>query len=156
MRYHGKTGSVSIGSPAAPVLSLNKWTLNAATDKVDVTAFGDVNKQYVQGLPDLKGSVGGWFDDQEDGLFLAADSTTPVQLELMPVAGVASIKWAGPAWLDASIDVPANGAISVSGEFVAAGGWTRTFTPPVLDALGAKRADADRAAADQPAERKLA
>lgn len=133
MRYHGKTGSVSLGSPAVPVISLNKWTLSAATDKVDVTAFGDTNKQYVQGLPDLKGNVSGWFDDQEDALFVAADATAPVSLELMPVAGVATIKWSGLAWLDASIDVPANGAITVSGDFVAAGPWTRVFTAPVLD-----------------------
>jgi hypothetical protein len=131
MRYHGKTGSVSIGTPAVPVLSLNKWSLDAATDKVDVTAFGDVNKQYVQGLPDLKGNIAGFFDDQEDAFFVAADSPTPVDLELMPVAGIATIKWAGKAWLDASIDVPANGAITVSGDFVAAGPWTRTFTAPV-------------------------
>jgi hypothetical protein len=141
MRYHGKTGSVSIGSPATPVLSLNKWSLNAATDKVDVTAFGDTNKVYVQGLPDLKGQVAGWFDDMEDALFVAADSLTPVDLELMPVAGVATVKWSGPAWLDASIEVPADGAISVSGDFVAAGAWTRVFTPPVAgDAQRAKAA----------------
>ena len=149
MRYHGKTGSVSIGTPAVPVLSLNKWSMNAATDKVDVTAFGDVNKVYVQGLPDLKGQVAGWFDDQEDALFVAADSATPVDLELMPVAGVATIKWAGPAWLDASIEVPADGAISVSGDFVAAGAWTRTFTAPVLDEQARARADAAKAAAAQ-------
>jgi hypothetical protein len=139
MRYHGKTGKVSIGTgTAVPIASLNKWTLSAATDKVDVTAFGDVNKQYVQGLPDLKGSVAGWFDDQEDALFVAADATAPVTLELMPVAGVATIKWAGLAWLDASIDVPADGAISVSGDWVAAGPWTRTFTAPVVEDVAAR------------------
>jgi hypothetical protein len=138
MRYHGKTGKVSIGTPAVQVLSLNSWSLSAATDKVDVTAFGDTNKQYVQGLPDLKGSVAGWFDDQEDSLFVAADATAPVDLELMPVEGVATIKWAGPAWLDASIDVPANGAITVSGDFVAAGAWTRTFTAPVVLGTGSQ------------------
>jgi hypothetical protein len=151
-RYHGKTGKVSMGTPAVPVLSLNKWTLNAATDKADVTAFGDVNKVYVQGLPDLKGQVAGWFDDQESALFDAADATAPVDLELMPVAGVATIKWAGPAWLDASIDVPANGPISVSGDFVAAGAWTRTFTPPVLDGLSARGGKRDDGtAAETPA-----
>ena len=151
MRYHGKTGKVSMGTPAVPIVSLNKWSLNAATDKVDVTAFGDVNKVYVQGLPDLKGNVAGWFDDQEDALFVAADATAPVDLELMPVAGIATIKWAGPAWLDASIDVPANGAISVSGDFVAAGAWTRTFTAPVLDEEARRRREAAEPAPVPPA-----
>jgi hypothetical protein len=128
MRYHGKQGSVSIGTPAVLVLSLNKWSLDLATDKADVTAFGDTNKVYVQGLPDLKGSVAGWFDDEEDALFVAADATAPIDLELMPVSSVATVKWAGKAWLDAAIDCPANGPVSVSGDFVAAGPWTRTFT----------------------------
>jgi hypothetical protein len=134
MRYHGKKGSVKIG--ATKVASLSKWTLNAATDTADVTAFGDPNKQYVQGLPDLKGSLGGWFDDQEDALFAAADATAPVTLELMPVETLAgtggSIKWTGPAYLSASIDCPANGPVSVSGDFVAAGAWTRTWTKPTI------------------------
>lgn len=128
MRYHGKRGSVKIGLTA--VASLNKWTLNAATDKADVTAFLDNNKQYVVGLKDIKGSLAGWFDDAEDALFTAADSDTPVTLELAPVDSLATtLNWTGPAYLDASIDVPANGAISISGDFVAAGDWVRTWTP---------------------------
>ena len=128
-RYHGKQGQVKIGG--AIVLSLNKWNLDLATDKEDVTAFGDSNKVYVQGLKDLKGSVSGWFDSSETALFVAADATTPIQLELIPVSTTA-IKWAGPAWLDAAIDVPANGPVTVSGDFVAAGAWTRTFVPVLL------------------------
>jgi hypothetical protein len=130
MRYHGKKGSVSMGTPAVRVASLNKWTLNAATDKADVTAFGDTNKQYVVGLKDIKGSLAGWFDDTEDALFAAADLDTPVDLELAPVDTLATtLNWKGPAYVDASIDVPANGAISISGDFVAAGDWIRTFPP---------------------------
>jgi hypothetical protein len=102
--------------------------LNAATDKADVTAFGDANKQYVVGLKDLKGSLSGWFDDAEDALFAAADLDTPVELELAPVDTLATtLNWTGLAYVDASIDVPANGAISISGDFVAAGPWVRTF-----------------------------
>ena len=126
MRYHGKKGSVKIGTTA--VASLSKWTLNAATDKADVTAFGDNNKQYVVGLKDIKGSLAGWFDDEEDALFAAADGDTPVDLELAPVESLATtLNWKGPAYLDASIDVPANGAISISGDFVGAGDWVRTW-----------------------------
>src|SRR6185369_17466989 len=114
MRYHGKDGQVKIG--AAVAASLNKWTLNAATDKADVTAFGDSNKQYVVGLKDVKGSLGGWFDDMDDALFTAADAGTPVDLELFPVDTLTGLSWKGPAYLDASIDVPANGGISISGD----------------------------------------
>jgi len=143
MRYHGKKGSVTIGATA--VASLNKWTLNAATDKADVTAFGDTNKQYVTGLKDVKGSIAGWFDDDEDALFVAADGDTPVDLELMPVDTLTGLKWSGPAYLDASIDVPANGAISVKGDFVAAGNWTRTWpVVPLAEGAGEGAARARR------------
>ena len=134
MRYHGKDGQVKIGASVAA--SLNKWTLNAATDKADVTAFGDTNKQYVVGLKDLKGNLGGWFDDADDALFAAADAGTPVDLELFPVDTLTGLSWKGPAYLDASIDVPATGGISISGDFVAAGNWTRTW-PAVIAATGA-------------------
>jgi hypothetical protein len=134
MRYHGKTGSVKIGGTL--VASLNKWTLNAATDKADVTSFGDTNKQYVVGLKDVKGSIGGFFDDSDDALFDAADGGVPVQLDLAPVTSLSTLHWSGPAYLDASIDVPANGAIAVSGDFVAAGNWTRAW-PAAIVATGA-------------------
>jgi hypothetical protein len=117
-----------MGTPAVRVASLNKWTLNAATDKADVTCFGDTNKQYVVGLKDIKGSLAGCFDDAEDALFVAADADVPVDLELAPVDSLATtLNWKGPAYVDASIDVPANGAITISGDFVAAGDWVRTF-----------------------------
>ena len=125
-RYHGKQGQVKIGGSVT--LSLNKWNLDLATDKEDVTAFGDLNKVYVQGLKDLKGSISGWFDSSEDDLFIAADATTPIAMELMPVSTLTAVKWTGTAWLDAAIDCPANGPVTVSGDFVAAGPWTRTWT----------------------------
>lgn len=129
MRYHGKKGQVKLGADTATataVASLNKWSLNAATDKADVTAFGDTNKQYVQGLPDLKGSLGGWFDDAEEAMWEAAEGGIPVFLELLP-ASDKTVKWSGLAYLDCSIDVPATGPVAISGDFVAAGPWTRDF-----------------------------
>ena len=125
-RFHGKKGQIKIG--AAVVASLSSWTYDAATDKSDVTAFGDTNKQYVTGLPDVKGTLSGWFDDAEPALFVAAEGGVPVALELMPVTTIPTKKWAGSAYLDASIDCPANGPITVSGDWVAAGPWTRTWT----------------------------
>ena len=43
--------------------ALNAWTLDMTRDKVDVTCFGDTTKQYVVGLPDTKGTFGGWWDE---------------------------------------------------------------------------------------------
>jgi hypothetical protein len=124
MRHHGKDGAVMIAG--VRVASLNKWNLNMATDKADVTSFGDKNKVYVQGLKDLKGTVSGFWDDEEDALFDAVDGDVPVDLALYPVETLATKFWSGPAWLDAQIEVPSNGAATVQGSFVAAGSWTHT------------------------------
>ena len=96
-----------------------------ATDKVDVTAFGDPNKTYVQGLRDIKGSISGWWDSADDSLFDASESADGMKLYLYPASTASTIYFYGPAWMDASIDVGATGAVSVSGNFVANGAWSR-------------------------------
>ena len=147
MRYHGKKGSVKIGATA--VASLSSWSYEAATDKADVTAFGDVNKQYVTGLPDVKGSLAGWFDDDEEALFLAAEGGVPVQLELMPVSTVTGLTFSGEAYVDCSIECPADGPIAVSGEWVAAGPWTRAW-PVVLTAREGRESGGQQHLEGQP------
>lgn len=128
-RYHGSKGaaylSVTAAGTAGPVLSLSKWSLTKATDKVDVTAFGDPNKTYVQGLPDIKGSLSGFFDSADDSLFDGSESTDGVKLYLYPSANYPAAYHYGPAWLDASIDVGVTGAVTVAGSFVANGAWGR-------------------------------
>lgn len=96
-----------------------------ATDKSEVTAFGDSNKTYVQGLKDIKGTLKGFWDSSQDALFDGSESADGVKLYLYPASNAATIYFYGPAWLDASIDVPVSGPISVSGSFVAAGAWGR-------------------------------
>lgn len=128
-RYHGSKGAVygstTGAGTAGPVISLSKWSLTKATDKVDVTAFGDLNKSYVQGLPDIKGSVSGYFDSADDTLFDASESTDGVKLYLYPSTLYPNAYHYGPAWLDASIDVSVTGAVTVAGNFVANGAWGR-------------------------------
>lgn len=128
-RYHGSKGAVygstSAGGAIAKIASLSKWSLNKSTDKVDVTAFGDANKQYVQGLADIKGSLSGFWDSADDSLFDGAESTDGVVLYLYPSAAYPNAYFYGPAWLDASIDVAVSGAVTVSGNYVAAGAWGR-------------------------------
>lgn len=135
-RMHGSHGSVEMGSPGSPttsIASLNAWSLSMARDRVDVTAFGDTNKQYVQGLPDIKGTFGGFYDHAAGSpdtgnaavLFDAAEGSTAVLLKLFPSSLDATSYWSGEAYIDASIDVSATGAVTISGSFVAAGDWTR-------------------------------
>lgn len=128
-RYHGGKAVILLSTTgsgtATTAVSLSKWSLDKKTDKVEVTAFGDLNKQYVQGLPDVKGSISGFFDSADDALFDASESTDGCKLYLYPSSLAQSIYHYGPAWLDASIDVDAKGAVTIAGDFVAAGSWGR-------------------------------
>ncbi len=128
-RYHGGKGVVYVSTTgsgtAIAAIGLSQWSLDRATDKVEVTAFGDTNKQYVQGLPDIKGSLAGFFDSADDALFDGADSNDGVKLYLYPSSLSPTIYHYGPAWLDASISVDVKGAVAVKGSFVAAGSWGR-------------------------------
>jgi hypothetical protein len=128
-RRHGSKGQVKMdptgGATSVAVADLNAWTLNMARDTVDVTAFQDDFKQYVVGLPDIKGTVGGWFTATSSPvLFAVAIADIPVTLELIPSTLDATATFGGLAYLDAAINVSATGAVSISGNFVGAGPWT--------------------------------
>jgi len=128
-RYHGKKGKIYISTSgsgtAANVISLSAWSLDKSTDKVDVTAFGDTNKTYVQGLPDIKGSFSGFWDDTSTAIFTGADSTDGVKVYLYPSSDAPTCYHYGPAWLDASMDNGVTAAVQIKGSFVANGAWGR-------------------------------
>lgn len=135
MRIHGRHGSVEItdSSPAVVLGSLNHWTGNFARDYVEVTAFGDTEKQWVPGLQNREGTLAGFYDldvaSPASGpsvpLFEAAEGDTPVTLKLIPSTLDPTHFWTGPAYLDVSIDVAVNGAVTLSGNWKGAGAWTR-------------------------------
>ena len=130
-REHGKAGRVmmSASSTTVPVtVVLSEWTLNMATDQVEVTSFGDANKTYVQGLKDLQGTISGFWESASDQLFIAADSSTGTLMYLYPdVTNHPVAYWYGLANMSASISVSATGANSISGTFSARGAWTRAW-----------------------------
>jgi hypothetical protein len=138
-RRHGSNGQIlmdSTGGPAPVIVgSMNGWTLDLARDKVDVTAFGDRFKQYVQGLPDIKGTIKGWWSAVDSrSLFAIALGEVPVTLKLVPSTLDAADYFQGPAYLDTSIEVAADGAVSISGNYAGAGDWS---TPGAVTATGA-------------------
>jgi hypothetical protein len=111
--------------PPTVVLSLNKWKLSCKTDKQNVTCFGDTNKVYVPGMPDVSGNVAGFWNSDELVLFTAAmNNDVPGWLELVPNKNEATFVFAGPAYLDADIDASVEAAPAVTGDFMAAGSWT--------------------------------
>jgi hypothetical protein len=112
------------GAGLVPVADLNKWSLDMKRDQVDVTAFGDVNKQYVLGLPDVKGTYGGWWNTTSSpALFAVAKGDVAAMLNLVPSTLDPANFFEGLGYLDASIEVASDGGISINGSFVAAGPW---------------------------------
>lgn len=129
--YAGRKGVVYMSTTGAGVASLvtkqNKWSIDRSTDKIEVTSFADLNKTYVQGLPDLKGQFSGFYDDTESKPFTAAASTDGCRMYLYPSADAPTKYWYGPAWLDLSMDVSVSGAVAISASFAANGSWSNTF-----------------------------
>jgi hypothetical protein len=129
-RYSGKNGVVYIGptngGAAIAVIGLSKWTLNQDTDKQECTAFQDGNKVYVQGLPDVKGQVSGFWDDvSSETLFTAQAANGGVYVYMYPSTLVSTKYWYGSAFFDSQVEVDVGSAVHVSASFVAQGLWGR-------------------------------
>lgn len=129
-RQHGYKGDVLIDPTGATtyvtVASLNAWTLDLSRDRVDVTCFNDVVKTYVQGLSDSKGTFAGIWDPTTTPteVFDIAMGDVAVGLKLVPSTLTSTAFFTMMAYLDASINVPVSGAITISGTFAAAGPLT--------------------------------
>jgi hypothetical protein len=129
-RIHGKNGQVQMdpaGGAALVVLAdMNAWTLDASTDRVDVTAFGDTNKRRVSGLPDFSGTLGAWWNavaTSSPAYFEAVLAGTPVSLRLVPNSLDPTVYFEGLANVDGSINVASGGGVSSSGKWDAADNW---------------------------------
>lgn len=121
--YMSTTGA----GTATNVLHLAHWTINRTQATIETTSFGDSNKTYVPALPDVKGTISGFWDDSESKPFTAAASTTGTTLFLYPDSTSATKYWTGPAWLDVSMDTAVSGAVTISMSFSANGSWTNSF-----------------------------
>lgn len=129
--YAGRKGVIYISTTgsgtAVNVIKMNAWSLSRSTDKIEVTAFGDANKTYVQGLPDVKIEFSGFWDDTETKPFAAAASSDGIKAYLYPSSDATSKFAGGPAWADCSIDTDVSGAVKISGTLAANGSWNIQF-----------------------------
>jgi hypothetical protein len=125
--YHAKDAVVYLApdgtTMASPLAQATEWTLDMNTDTVEVTAFGDTNKTYVQGLPDVQGTISGLVTDTEDKWFKAAASTAGVRIYLYWSKNMTSKYAYGTAWFRFSVSNTMTSAAEISGSFVAAGPW---------------------------------
>jgi hypothetical protein len=129
VKYPGRRGAIYMSitgtGAASAVVGLTTWSFDQATDSIDVTAFLDTNKTYLQGLKDVKGTFEGFWDDSETKLFAGADSADGVKLYLYPsLDRVASYHY-GPAWVNTSMNVGVADAVKVTANFMANGAWGR-------------------------------
>lgn len=127
-RVAGRQGHLYVqldGAQAVPLVFINNWSLNATTDKFEVTAFGDTTKSYVAGLPDAQGSFAGFYDDTATTgsayLFSVASAGLAKKVYLYPTTPSTSgpYFW-GTAFLDFSVTTDVGGATQISGTFAAA------------------------------------
>jgi hypothetical protein len=121
------------GTTFAQVISLNAWSLDAATELEDVTCFGDTTKVYIPGMPDAKGEIGGFWNSADTTLWKAANSGTPGTLKLVANSQEPGYVWQGLAYMSASIDCSL-AAPKITGSWGAAASWTM---PGVIVATGA-------------------
>ncbi len=125
--YHSKDAIVYISTSgttvAVELLGCTEWTLDMSVDTVEVTAFGDPNKVYVQGLPDVSGTLAGFVRDDETKWFSAQSSSDGVKMYLYFTRQTPNRYAYGTAWFSLSLNTSGSGANEISGAFVAKGAW---------------------------------
>lgn len=123
-RIHGRAGRVYMnlasGGTAEPVNFLSGWSVNFATDKVDVTAFGDGNKIYVAGLPDASGDFAGFYDDATAQVFTAAVDGVARKFYLYPSLLTPGQYFYGTILPDFKVNGAVAGAVEISSSWNAA------------------------------------
>ena len=137
-KIHGKGGAIYVGGTfvsanALPtggirIAAKSEWSLQRNRDYVDTTSFGDPNKTYLAGLPNVQGNFSGFLDASGDLLLDAATSgaeTIFLFADDGTLAGstVTMVAY-GPALMDANVTVSNTDAAKITGEFRASGAWT--------------------------------
>ena len=136
------------GAAAAPIISIKNFVLSMKTEKINVTCFQDQNRVYVPGLPDISGTLAGFWNSADMSLVHGARQTTPGWLELIPDTTdlddgdvPAPFAFEGLAYLDAEINTDVEGAPELSGQILAAGPWSFPVEAAVVEDVrdGARR-----------------
>lgn len=123
-RRHGRKGRLYVettaGGTASPLAGLTGWSFESSTDKEDVSAMGDANKQYVAGLPDATGDFEGKWDDEAASTYAASIDGTARKFYLYPSTDISTKYFFGTGFFDFSLEGDVEGALEFSGEWMAA------------------------------------
>jgi hypothetical protein len=127
-RIHGRNARIYMGiasdtASAEPLPFYASWSISFATEKAEVTAFGDSVKVYVAGLPDASGEFSGFFDNATAQTYTAAVDGLPRKFYLYPsntgTPGTAQYFF-GTILPDMSIDTSVSDSVKVSASWNAA------------------------------------
>jgi len=123
-RIAGRNGRLYAGIASAgtaePIAFLSKWGMSFASEKYDVTAFGDVTRTYVAGLPDSQGTYSGFYDTSTAQLYTAATDGVARKFYLYADNTTTTSYWFGTGIFDFSADGDVGGPVTISGSFAAA------------------------------------
>src|SRR5579862_1632490 len=86
------------GTTPVELASVNKFKLSLKTAKNKVTCFGDSNEVYVPGLPDISGTLAGFWNSSNVVMFAATRAAVPGLLELTPNSTEPTFKFSGLAY----------------------------------------------------------
>lgn len=123
-RIAGRRGRIYIGiaddtAAAEPLPFVAKWSINFATDKIEVTALEDANKTYLAGLPDASGDFSGFYDDATNQTYTAATDGLPRKFYLYPSLAKVTQYFFGTILPDMKIDADVSGAVAMSASWSA-------------------------------------
>lgn len=128
-RIHGRNGriylAIASGGTAAPLPFFATWSINFATDKVEVTAMGDNNKVYVAGLPDASGDFSGFYDDSTAQTYTAAVDGLARSFYLYPSLLTVSQYFYGQILPDFNVSGGVGGAVEVTASWNASSAITK-------------------------------
>lgn len=127
VKLHGKNAAIYLGgakgSGGIKVASKTDWTLRRNRDYVDATVFGDTNKTYLAGLPNVEGTFAGLMDTSGDLLLNAATSDSTDIYLYADDGGTPVLIANGPGLIDGNVTSSSTDAIRFTGEFRASGPW---------------------------------
>lgn len=130
-RIHGNRGQIKMdptgGASPVTIASVDSWDLDLGKDRVDVTCFGDTNKQTVVGLPSYSGTMSGCYDSTTTptAVFDVILGVVAPMIHLIMDTVAPTYLFKGLGNLDGSISVSATGAVKWKAKFDAAGPWVQ-------------------------------
>jgi predicted secreted protein len=127
-RYAGKSGILYLSADGAAAATnvggMTRWSIDMSTDRIDVTAMGDTNKQSVIGLPNAQASMSFWWEDNINHVFTASQVAGGSFFYLYPSSNAATEYFYGSCWVDYSMEAAVDGAVGYTVNLGANSAWT--------------------------------